>query len=274
MSTNYYKPGSGIGTGDVTTVEILNGTVINEDIGAAAAIDASKIADGTVSSTEFQYINSLSSNAQTQLTAKAPLASPTFTGTVTMPVALTGIARMDSGVISVDADVTAEVAAASVTVAGKIEVATAAEVDTGTDAGRAVSPDGLAGSNFGIKYIIVQLNSTTALTTAEKAYFRLPPAFTGMNLISVEANVGTGAAGSSSSGLPTFTIKNVTAAAQILSTSLTIDAGEYSSVDATTPAVIDTAQDDVTANDLYEVAVTTSGTGVTYATIELGFQLP
>ena len=37
----------------------------NADIKAAAAIDATKIADGTVTNAEFQYINSLSSNAQT-----------------------------------------------------------------------------------------------------------------------------------------------------------------------------------------------------------------
>ena len=45
--------------------------IVNADIKAAAAIDATKIADGTVTSTEFQYINTLSSNAQTQLDAKA-----------------------------------------------------------------------------------------------------------------------------------------------------------------------------------------------------------
>lgn len=38
--------------------------------GLAGSIDASKIADGTVSSSEFQFINSLTSNAQTQLTSK------------------------------------------------------------------------------------------------------------------------------------------------------------------------------------------------------------
>lgn len=42
----------------------------NADIKAAAAIDATKLADGTVTSTELQYINTLSSNAQTQITAK------------------------------------------------------------------------------------------------------------------------------------------------------------------------------------------------------------
>ena len=40
------------------------------NIKAAAAIDATKIADGTVTSAEFQYINTLSSNAQTQINSK------------------------------------------------------------------------------------------------------------------------------------------------------------------------------------------------------------
>ena len=44
--------------------------IVNADIKSAAAIDATKIADGSVTSTEFQFINSLSSNAQTQLDAK------------------------------------------------------------------------------------------------------------------------------------------------------------------------------------------------------------
>jgi len=44
--------------------------IVNADIKAAAAIDATKIADGSVTSTEFQFINTLSSNAQTQIDAK------------------------------------------------------------------------------------------------------------------------------------------------------------------------------------------------------------
>jgi len=53
--------------------------------GLAGNIDATKIADGSVTSTEFQYINTLSSNAQTQLGLLAPKASPTFSGTFTGP---------------------------------------------------------------------------------------------------------------------------------------------------------------------------------------------
>jgi len=44
--------------------------IVNADIKASAAIDATKIADGSVTSTEFQFINTLSSNAQTQIDAK------------------------------------------------------------------------------------------------------------------------------------------------------------------------------------------------------------
>ena len=40
---------------------------------------------GTVTSTEIGYVDGVTSAIQTQLDAKAPLASPTFTGTVTLP---------------------------------------------------------------------------------------------------------------------------------------------------------------------------------------------
>jgi hypothetical protein len=177
-----------------------------------------------------------------------------------------------SGVITLDY---ANGQKASDTQAGFLtEIATAAETTTGTDATRAVSPDGFAGSNFGIRYISAHLNGTTALTTSEKVYFRIPAGLNGMNLVSVTGTVGTGASGSSSSGTPTFTVKNVTDNQQMLSTSLTIDANEYSSATAATPVVINTSYDDVATDDLLEVAVTTSGTGVTYAVVTLGFQLP
>ncbi len=62
-------------SGDITIADtgvasIGSGVVVNADINSSAAIDATKIADGSVTSTEFQYINTLSSNAQTQLDAK------------------------------------------------------------------------------------------------------------------------------------------------------------------------------------------------------------
>ena len=79
--------------------------------------------------------------------------------------------------------------AASTTAAGILEVATAAEVNTGTDAGRAVSPDGLAGSNLGIRYVQVECFApTTDVATGDgKRYFIAPAAFSGMNMVAVGA---------------------------------------------------------------------------------------
>jgi len=57
----------------------------NADIKAAAAIDATKIADGSVSDTEFQRLDGLTSDIQTQLDLKAALASPDLTGNPTAP---------------------------------------------------------------------------------------------------------------------------------------------------------------------------------------------
>ena len=77
----------------VTTGKILDGTIVAGDLAAlavtdakvATGIDAVKLADGSVTNAEFQYINSLSSNAQSQLTTldtgKGGLASDqTWTG--------------------------------------------------------------------------------------------------------------------------------------------------------------------------------------------------
>ena len=62
----------------VTTGKILDGTIVAGDLSnlavtdakLATGIDAVKLADGSVTNAELQYINSLSSNAQTQINAK------------------------------------------------------------------------------------------------------------------------------------------------------------------------------------------------------------
>ena len=70
-------------SGTVTSTMISDGTIVNADINASAAIDWSKLAiSSTVSSTELGYVDGVTSAIQTQLDAKAPLAGPTFTGTM------------------------------------------------------------------------------------------------------------------------------------------------------------------------------------------------
>lgn len=47
----------------ITSQDILNDTIVNADINTAAAIDATKIADGTISNAEFQRLNNIGSQA-------------------------------------------------------------------------------------------------------------------------------------------------------------------------------------------------------------------
>jgi hypothetical protein len=71
----------------------------NADIKVGAAIDATKIADGTVTSTEFQYINTLSSNAQTQLNGKVTGPASATDNAIARYDSITGKLVKDSGVL-------------------------------------------------------------------------------------------------------------------------------------------------------------------------------
>ncbi len=51
--------------------QLASNAVVNASVASGAAIDATKIHDGTISNTEFGYLNNVSSNIQTQLDAKA-----------------------------------------------------------------------------------------------------------------------------------------------------------------------------------------------------------
>ena len=54
----------------ITSAKINDGAIVNADINASAAIDASKIHDGTISNTEFGHLNGVTSNIQSQLDAR------------------------------------------------------------------------------------------------------------------------------------------------------------------------------------------------------------
>jgi hypothetical protein len=55
----------------VNSSKIVDDSIVNADINSSAAIDATKIHDGTVSNTEFGYLNGVSSAIQTQIDTKA-----------------------------------------------------------------------------------------------------------------------------------------------------------------------------------------------------------
>lgn len=92
-----------------TTVAPSTGTINFSGAGLAysdikvGGIDATSATIGDVSNTELQYLNGVTSAIQTQLNAKSPSDSPTFTGTVTLPsttsignVSATEIGYLDS----------------------------------------------------------------------------------------------------------------------------------------------------------------------------------
>lgn len=213
--------------------------------------------------TEGEGINSSDNDTSLPTSAAVKNYVDTFAGSSN----ITTVGTLSSG----NAD--AIVSAASTTTAGKVEIAIASEINTGTDTGRAISPDSLAGSNFGIRYFSLTLFGPTedSATGDGKAYFHVPPGLNGMNLTYVHGyNVSAGTTGTTD-----IQIHNLTDTADMLTTKLTIDSGENGSDTAATAAVINGAADDVATNDVIRIDVdavsTTPGKGTI---VTLGFSLP
>ena len=163
------------GTGNSIT------NIANASIKAAAAIDATKIADGSVTSAEFQYINTLSSNAQTQLDAKSPTAGSS--SIVTVGALDSGSITSGFGNINIGSSTittTGAVATGAITAGGTISgnltgnVTGNASGSSGSTTGNAATATALAtartigGTSFdGTANIAVALAATsTALATA------------------------------------------------------------------------------------------------------------
>jgi uncharacterized membrane protein len=168
---------------------------------------------------------------------------------------------------------------ASDTVRGDVELATAAETTTGTDTGRAVTPDGLAGSDFGKRYITVEcVADATALTTGDgKCYFPIHPDLNGWLVVDASAHVG---AAVSSSGAVDVDIDVCGAVAtgircsgtnrDLLSTNITIDANE-DGTETATAETINTSNDDLATGEWLRFNIDGAGTGTQglYVTVVL-----
>lgn len=123
-----------------------------------------------------------------------------------------------------------------------------------------------------IKNVVIKVldDDDTLIIGDGLTHFTIPIEFNGMNLISVGAHIY----GTSSSGLTTFQIHNLTDAADMLSTLITIDVGETDSSTASTTAVIDTSHDDVTTGDVIRLDCDVAGTGADGMEIRMGFTSP
>lgn len=186
-----------------------------------------------------------------------------------------GRTTASTGAIEELSSVDSFVSAASDSAAGKVELAIASEVTTGTDTGRAITPDALAGSTiFGVKTVqIMVVDATTDCATGDgKAYFVVPAALNGMNLVGIHGRVIT----AGTTGTMDVQIRNVTDSQDMLSTKLTWDTTEVGTDTAATAAVINTSYDDVATYDLLAVDVDAvhSGGAAKGMILTLTFQLP
>jgi hypothetical protein len=153
-----------------------------------------------------------------------------------------------------------------------VTAATASTINSGTSATTAVTPDALAGSNLGsfIKHIRIIATDASLSTGDDQFSYFIPIELNGMNLVNAQAAVFT----ASSSGTPTFQIYNVTDTTDMLSTAITIDATENTSYTATTPSVVDSANDDVATGDQIRIDCDVAGTDTTGWDMYLTFRLP
>lgn len=164
-------------------------------------------------------------------------------------------------------------APATTTAQGIVELTINTEINTGTDATRAITPDSLAGSNLGTMILeTVVFDFTTDCATGDgKAYVSVPLSMGGMDLVSVHGRAIT----AGTTGTMDVQIHNLTQAADMLTTKLTWDSTETGTNTAATPVVIDTANDDVAAYDVLRIDVdavqTTAAKGMI---IVLEFRLP
>ena len=117
--------------------------------------------------------------------------------------------------------------------------------------------------------IQIYAGTTSCATGDGQAYFRVPSALNGMNLVSVAAAVVT----AGTTGTMDIQIANVTDAVDMLTTKLTIDSTETDSKTAATPAVIDTTKDDVVTGDMLRIDIDAihSGTAAKGLVVELQF---
>lgn len=160
--------------------------------------------------------------------------------------------------------------AATDSATGVVELTTAAEVTTGDDDTRAISPKALADSTiFGRKAVSVQVfDGTTDVTTGDgKAYLTIPEALNGMNLVRAQATVVT----AGTTNATTVMIHNKTDAVDMLSGAISIaSAGTVGTV-----GTINASNDDVATNDVLRIDVdSVSTTAPRGLMVVLEWQLP
>jgi len=117
----------------------------------------------------------------------------------------------------------------------------------------------------------ILLNTDIPLLAGDDQYrFRIPAWMNNWRLYSVAA----ARKGGSSGAALNIQVRNVSLAANMLSTALTVDSGETDSTTAATAAVIDAANDDVLTSHQIAIDVDVPGTNSLLVQVELVFIKP
>ena len=111
-------------TTDTLTNKTLTSPKINEDVALTASSTELNILDGaTLSTTELNYVDGVTSAIQTQIDTKAPSASPTFTGTVTLPAnTVTSSMIMNETIVNADINSSAAIDYSKLSLSNSITV--------------------------------------------------------------------------------------------------------------------------------------------------------
>jgi len=166
---------------NTNATSITDGLIVNADVNATAAIAVTKLAATTASralasdasgfitpsattSTELGYVSGVTSAIQTQLGTKAPVASPTFTGTVTLPTTAGIIHSSAGGVLTSSNIINADVDAAAAIAGTKIAPAFGAQTLT-INAAQGLESSTSGALNVGTTSNTTTLNLGTGSTT-------------------------------------------------------------------------------------------------------------
>lgn len=236
---------SGTNTGDQTSIVGITGTKSQFD---TAVTDGNFMYVGDAP-TAHTHPQSEVTNLVTDLAAKAPIASPTFIGTLTTP-AIVVSSETASKIAIIDASKNVK-SGDTATYPSLTEIAYVKGV---TSAIQTQLDGKVAKATVPCEFIVACSDETTALTTGTaKVTFRAPYAFT---VTAVRASVTTAATGGT-----LLTVDINESGTTILSTKLTLDASEKTSTTAATAAVI---SDSAIADDA-EITIDIDAVGSTIA---------
>lgn len=171
--------------GNAITSDLASALTITANAGQAVTIEGISIDGGVVTGASSVSSTGFTGDVTGNCSGTAATVTGATQASITTCTNLTTVGTVVTG------DVDAVVSAANLTTAGKVELATVAETTTGTDATRAVTPDGLAGSIYGQKdFCIVTFGATTAISTGNGTVgFAVPATLNGMDITAVIATV-------------------------------------------------------------------------------------